>query len=264
MSEILQSPESEPKLFGEQQPESPQAGKPQGVLDQFTGIFTEPAEVFRRLRVAPSWMGAFVLTLGVALFATLTWAAKVDMEAGARRKFEVLEQAFHMTIPPEAVDKAMEQAANQGRPFISSSLGVIFMVPLGLLIMSGILFAFSRFGGEDEEVTFKHAWAATTVHGLAMVPISLLAGIMCLLRNVGGAASFASLAPTNLAFWIQPESPWLRGGLAVLDPFYLFSFVALYLAARHTLRLKTWAIAVLMAIMGVFGLLFHFIGGIFS
>jgi hypothetical protein len=140
---------------------------------------------------------------------------------------------------------------------------VIIGMPLVLVILAAILFALSRFGGEDEEVTFGNAWAATTVHGLAMVPISLLAGLMCLLRNVGGAPSSASLAPTTLAFWIHPESPWLRGVLAIFDPFYLFSFVALYLAARHTMRLKTWANALLMAITGFFGCLFHFIGGIF-
>jgi|GEM_PF-239616 len=263
MSELLPNSEPETKLFGDEKPEVPQSVKPQGVLDQFVGIFTEPGEVFRRLRVAPSWVGAFILSLGIALFATLTWAAKVDMEAGARRKFEVMEQAFHMTIPPEAVDKGLEQAAAQGKPFVTSSLGVILGVPLGLVILASILFAFSRFGGEDEDVTFRHAWAATTVHGLSMLPISLLAGIMCLIRNVGGAASYASLAPTSLAFWIQPENPWLRGLLAVFDPFYFFSFVALYLAARHTMRLKPWASALLMAITGLFGFLIHFITGIF-
>lgn len=263
MNEIL-NPETGANLYGEEKPAAPMPpAQPQGVWDQLTGIFTEPSEVFRRLRLAPSWVGAFILTLGVALFATLTWAAKVDMEAAAKRKFDVMEQAFHMNIPPEAMDKALEQAATQGKPFISSSLGVIIGVPLVLLILAAILFAFSKFGGEDEEVTFGHAWAATIVHGLAMLPISLLAGIMCLIRNVGGAASYASLAPTSLGFWLQPENPWLRGLLALCDPFYLFSFVTLYFAARYTLRLKPWACVVLLAITGFFGCLFHFIGGIF-
>ena len=263
MSEQLPNPENEPSLYGEARPQAP-AVKPQGVLEQFTGLFTEPAEVFRRLRLAPSWVGALVLTVVVGLFATLVWAAKVDMEAAAKRKFEVMEQAFHMTIPSEAVDKALEQAATQGRPFLQSSLGVVLGVPFALLILAAILFAFSRFGGEDEEVTFKHAWAATTVHGLTMVPISLLAGIMCVLRSVGGASSYASLAPTSLAFWIHPESPWLRGLLAVVDPFYFFSFVALFLAAKHTMRLKPWACGLLMGVAGFFGFLFHFMGGIFA
>ncbi len=260
MNDLL--PNSEPNLYGEEKPEAP-AGQPQGVLDQFTGLFTEPIEVFRRLHLAPSWVGALVLTLVVGLFATLTWAAKVDMEAATKRKFEVMEQVMHTEMPSAAVDKAMEKAATQGKPFVPSSLGVVLGVPFGLLILSGILFAFSKFGGEDPDVTFKHAWAATTVHGLTMVPISLLAGLMCLLRNVGGAASYASMAPTTLAFWIHPESPWLRGLLAVVDPFYVFSFAALFLAAKYTMRLKTWANALLMAIAGCFGLLFHFIAGIF-
>jgi len=174
-----------------------------------------------------------------------------------------MEQAFHMTIPSEVMDKALEQAATQGRPFLSSALGVLIVVPLFSLIMASILFAFSKFGGEDEDVTFAHAWSATIVHGLSMLPIALLGGLMCLIRTVGGAASYASMTPTHLGFWIQPENPWLRGLLALVDPFYLFSFVLVYLAARYTLRLKTWATIVALGIITFFGLLLHFVGGIF-
>ena len=237
--------------------------KPQGVLDQFIGLFTEPSVVFQRLRRTPTWVGPFILILAAGLFASLTWAAKVDMEAAAKRKFEVMEQAFHVTIPPEVMDKALDQAATQGHPYLTSSLGVLLGLPLSLLVLAAILFAFTRFGGEDEEVTFGHAWAAAIVQALTLVPIPLLAGIMCLLRKVGGAPSYANLAPSHLGFWMHPANPWLRGLLAVCEPFYLFSFVALYFATRHTLRLKTWAIAVVLALTAVFGLGGHFFAGIF-
>jgi len=264
MSDMQSNPEPETNLYGKSEAEialpSPQG---QSVTDQLVGVFTEPAEVFQRLRRAPAWVGAFLLTLGTALFATLAWVAKVDAEAAARRKFEVLEQAFGMNIPADAIDKAMEQAATQGRPFLSSSFGVIVGVPLFLLIMAAILFAFTKFGGEDEEVTFRHAWAATIVHGLSMLPIAVLAGIMCLIRNVGGAASYASMAPSTLSFWIQPENPWVRGLLSVFDPFYLFSFVVLFLAGRYTLRLKPWANITVVALMAFFGFIGHFFGGMF-
>jgi hypothetical protein len=264
MSELLPTPEPETNLYGEPKSEVvPPTPPGQGVWDQLLGLFTEPSEVFRRLRQSPTWVGAFVLTIVIGLFASLSWAAKVDMEAAAKRKFEVMERAFHMNIPQEAMDKALDQAATQGKPFLQSSLGIVLGVPVALVILAAILFAFVKFGGEDEDVTFGHAWAATTVHGLTMMPISLLAGIMCLLKPVGGAASYASLAPTSLNFWMSVENPWIRGLLAVFDPFYLFSFVALFLAAKHTLRLKPWANALLMGITGFFGFLFHFIGGIF-
>ena len=262
MNEILPNLEPETKLYGDEKPKAPQAVKPQGVMDQFRGVFTEPAEVFRRLRVAPSWVGAFVLTLCISLFATWIWAAKVDMAEKTRHQFEVMEQVMHNEIPAATIDMAMEKAATQGKPFVASSLGVLLAAPLFMAIMAGILFAFSKFGGEDDDVTFAHAWSAIVVHGLAMVPITLLAGIMCLIRNVGGAASFASMAPTTLVFWLHPENPWLRGFLAIFDPFYLFSFVALYLAARYTMRLKTWAIVLFMVLMSFFGLFAHFVGGI--
>lgn len=242
---------------------APEGGNPQGVLDQFLGLFTVPEAVFRRLRVAPSWAGAFSLSLGLALFATLTWAAKVDLEAVAERKFEVLEQAFHVTVPPATIDKAIEEMATHGRPFVSSALGVLLVTPLLMFILAGTLFAFAKVGGTDEKVTFRHAWAATTVQGLVLAPVALLAGIMCLLRDVGGAASYLGLAPTQVAFWIHPENPWLRGLLTLLDPFYLFSFVALYLAARYTLGLKTWALVTLLSLTGLISLSFRLLSGLF-
>ena len=264
MSDMNSNSEPETNLYGKTESEvvlpSP---KGQSVTDQLMGVFTEPAVVFQRLRRAPAWAGAFLLTLGAALFATLAWAAKVDGEALARRQFEVMAQVFHTDIPAEAMEQALEQAATRGQPFLRSSLGLIIGVPLFLLIMAAILFAFSKFGGEDEDVSFRHAWAATIVHGLSMLPIAILAGIMCLIRNVGGAASYVSMAPSTLSFWIQPENPWVRGLLAVIDPFYLFSFVVLFLAGRYTLRLKPWANVTVVAVMAFFGFIGHFFGGMF-
>ncbi len=254
-----------PSLYGSESGGSPApAAKPQGVLDQFIGLFTEPTVVFQRLRQAPSWLPALLVFMGVALLASLIWAAKVDQVAMTERRFEVMEQAFKMQMPAEAVDKALDQVQTAKPPYVSAVLGTLLGMPFGYLLFAAILFAFAKFGGEDETTTFRHALAATTVHGLVALPIPLLAGVMALLKDVGGAASYASLAPTTLNFWLQPENPWVRGALAVLDPFYLFSFVTLYLAARHTLRLKQGALIGLMILMGFFGFVGHFMGGLFS
>jgi len=202
--------------------------------------------------------------MGVALLASVIWAAKVDQVAMTERRFEVMEQAFKMQMPAEAVDKALDQVQTAKPPYVSAVLGTLLGMPFGYLLFAAILFAFAKFGGEDETTTFRHALAATTVHGLVALPIPLLAGVMALLKDVGGAASYASLAPTTLNFWLQPENPWVCGALAVLDPFYLFSFFTLYLAARHTLRLKQGALIGLMILMGFFGFVGHFMGGLFS
>jgi hypothetical protein len=51
--------------------------------------------------------------------------------------------------------------------------------------------------------------------------------------------------------------------LNLVDPFYLFSFVLLYLACKYTLRLKLWANVLVLCLSGFFGLIFHFMAGIF-
>lgn len=263
MSEILPTPET--NLYGESpNAPAPLPAPPQGLGEQLVGVFTEPAMVFQRLRQAPAWVGAFVAVMATGLFASLAWAAKVDMEAATRRRMEVMEQLLNKPMPTEAVDQALEKAVAGGQPWISSSLGVVLGMTVGFLILAGVMFAFNRLGSDDDEVTFTHAWAAAIVHTLSVLPMMLMAGILCLLRPVGGAASYASLAPTTLGYWIHPESPWLRGLLGLTDVFYLFSFVVFYFAAKHTLRLKTWAIVVLMGLCAFFGFLFHFLGGVFA
>lgn len=256
---------STPSLYGSEVGGPPEpAAQAQNVFEQFLGLFTEPSEVFKRLRQAPVWWGTLLLLLGAGLFASMVWAAKVDQVAMTERRFEVMEQAFRMNIPDSAKDQALDKVQTASQPYVVTVLGILFGMPVSYLVFAAILFAFARFGGEDEGVTFQHAWAATLTHALVGLPTVLLAGVIGLVRGVGGASSFASLAPTTLAFWVPTENPWLRGALTLVDPLYLFSFVLLFFAARHTLRLKKGALVGLMVLMGLFGLVGHIIGGVFA
>lgn len=256
---------STPSLYGSDPGSEPgPAAKPQNVFDQFLGLFADPKAVFLHLRRAPAWWGPLLLILGLALFAAMVWAAKVDQIAVAERRFEVLEQAFHMNIPDSAKDQALDKLQTAAQPYVGTALGILLGVPVSLLIFAAVLFAFARFGGTDEGVTFEHAWAATLTHSLVTLPATLLAGLMGLLRPVGGASSFASLAPTVLSFWVPAENPWLRGTLALVDPLYVYSFVTLFLAARYTLGIRKGPLVGLMVLMGLFGLLGHFMGGLFA
>lgn len=261
MSESGYEPPSalEPELYGGGQ--APAPAPPQSLVDQLLGIFTEPAEVFRRLRQSPAWVGAFVLLMAVGLAATLIWAHKVDQEALTRNNMQVVEDVFHVPHNEAALQTQID--AIHGQPYLKSALGVVLVVPLFLLIFSSVLFFFAKVGGEDDQVSFKHAWAVASVHNLGTVPIGVLAGLMCLLRPVGGAANYALLNPANPLFFFKPENPLLRGLLNLADPFYLFSFVLLFLACKYTLRMKMWANVLVLSISGLFGLLFHFIAGIF-
>ncbi len=254
-----------PSLYGDEPkaPEGPQP-PPQSVLDQLWGLFTDPVSVFQRLYVTPRWLPALLLFMGVSLVASMLWAAKVDSVALTERRFEVMEQAFGIQVPAEALDKALEAAREAKPPYVGAVSGTLLGMPLGYVIMAAILFALVRLGSEDESVTFRHAMAVSTVHALVALPIPLLGGLMAALTDVGGASSYASLAPTTLAYWIRPEHLWLRGVLSVVDPFYLFSFVTLYLGARYTLRLSGKARWGLMILMGAFGGAMHVLGGVFA
>jgi len=259
MSEPVIDSKAEPELYGGGQ--APVPPPPQSLTDQVIGVFTEPAEVFRRLRQSPAWVGAFILLMALGLVATLIWAHKVDQEAMIRNNMQVVEDVFHVPHNETALQTQLDKVS--GQPYIKSSLGVVLGVPIVFLVFSSILFFFAKFGGEDDRVGFKHAWAVTVVHNLATLPIAVLAGLMCLIRPVGGAANYTLLNPANALFFVKPENALLRGLVNLLDPFYLFSFVLLYLAGKYTLRLKPWANVLVLCISGFFGLFFHFVAGIF-
>jgi hypothetical protein len=234
-----------------------------GLYEQVTTIFIEPANLFRKLRSFPVWVGAFLLILGVNVLATICWAIKVDPEAATVRKMEVVARAFSVAIPQQAIDQAAESATQGGKFYINSFIGVGLGFLVGSLILSLLLLFLVKNGSQGKDIGFKHVWSVSVVHGLALLPVSVLGGAMCLIRGTSTASSFMNFAPTTPAFFLAPANPWLRGFLSTLDPFYLYSFVTLYLAARHALKLKAWAMWVLLLSCGVVGVALRTFAGMF-
>jgi hypothetical protein len=257
MSEL---PES--SLFG-QEPPTPSSKAP-GLVDQILGVFTEPSNLFSRLRSAPSWWPALLLIMGIGIAAGLIWAYKVDMAEMARHQMESMRDLFHVNIPEDAIDQAI--AKNQGQhPWISTILGQLFGIPIVYLIISLVVWAFASMGtmeGEDSP-TFPQAFSVTVVHYLVTLPSILLAGIVAAAVQVGGR-NIQQLMPTCASFYFHPESIWLKCLLSVIDPLWVLSFVVLAIGMKQTLRSKPWAIATTLLAFGIFGLAFRALGGLFS
>lgn len=217
-------------LYGEASGEPVPVASAPGLLDQVTGLVTEPVALFQRLRTTPVWKGALALTVVVTLGMTVAWGLKVDVDAMLR---PVLEQ--NPNIAPEQLDKIIEM---QGKFLLPSGIiGVLLMIPLFTALLAWFYWLIGKVTAEGEAPSFQQALSMTVVPGLAALPKLLLATVMCLVKPINGLTP-DKVTPTSLGYFLTVESPKLQAFLFRFDLFTLATLALLFLAARHTLRLK--------------------------
>lgn len=244
-------------------PEVPAPAAP-SLLDQIAGVFTEPTALFARLRTRPTWVPALMLAIAVSLVAMLIWAAKVDMAEATRHQMERTQEVFHINIPDQAMDDAIAKAEGK-KPWLTAVSSSVLATPFIFLVVALIVWGCAALGTEDgeEAPNFGQAFSVTCVHYLSTLPAMLLAGIIALVRPVGGA-QIQQLMPTSLSFYLRPEANAVRGLIALVDPLWIFSFCVLAIGMRQTLKAKTWAVGLCLGLFLVFGGGFRFFGGLFQ
>jgi hypothetical protein len=254
--------EPSPSLYGEQ-PQAPETTTP-GLLDQIAGVFLEPKDLFTRLRTRPTWLPALLLAVIVTLGAMLAWAAKVDMADVTRHQMERTQAVFHVNIPDQAMDDAIAKADGT-HPWLSAVSSAVLGTPFMFLIVALIVWGCAAMGTEEgtPRPAFGQAFSVTAVHYLVTLPSMLLAGLIALLRPIGGA-QIQVLMPTTLSFYVQPSSEVARALVALVDPLWFLSFVVLAIGMRQTLKAKPWAVGLCLGIFAVFGGGMRILGGLFQ
>ena len=225
------------KLYGEEPPPPP---VPPTLLEQVVGVFSEPVALFQRLAVTPVWKGALILMTALNVVVTMLWARKVDVDAMIR---PILER--DPRIPVDNYDTIIAMQGKMILPF--ALVGALLALGLISLIMALVYWAIGRGTAERQPPSFPQAFSATVVSGLVLLPKLLLLGIICTLKNIGGAKPDA-LSPTSLGFYVVPESLKLQSIFNNLDLFTAAALFVLFLAARHTLRLRTQGAAACVAV----------------
>jgi hypothetical protein len=224
---MTESPSTE-SLYGNQ-PE-PASLKPPSLLDQVTGVFTEPSALFSRLEATPVWGGALALLTVFNTVVGVIWALRVDVDAMMRPMLE-----RNPSIPAERIDSIIAMNGKLILPFALLG-GLLGFAVIGL-VMALIYWIIARFTAEDRIPTYRQAYAATVVAALVNLPKFLLLGVICSLRTIGGAKPDA-LSPTSLGFYLAPESIKLQALFNAMDLFTFAGLAILFIAARRTLRLK--------------------------
>ncbi len=244
------SDQPEPSLYGAEPPVDRPAAP--SLVDQLLGIFTEPVALFQRLRSAPSWIPAVLVTVALALAVTLVWGLKVDVDAMLRPALEA-----NPKVGAEQIDLIIGMQKKFILPIglVGSLVGPFIAVTLVALVY----FLVGKGTAEGEAPGFPQALSAAAVPGLVMAPHSLAILAMCLVREVGGSTP-DKLAPTSLGFFLHPDGPRLHALLNLLDPFVLGGWALTWLATRHVMGLKASGATICTAIVVVFGVGMRLLG----
>lgn len=229
---------------------SDQAPKPQppSLMDQLTGVFTEPSTLFGKLRQAPSWVPAVIVGVVLAVAVAIVWGMKVDVDAMMRPALE-----RNPKISAEQIDTIIQMQGKFILPF--GILGSLAMPWLATLFIAFLIWLMGRSFQEEGSPSFLQALSATAVAGLVMVPHSILTLIMALVKPVGGLTP-EKLPPTSIGFFLSPDTPKLQALLYRLDLFVIGYYLLLFLGCRRLLRLSAAgsALAVLVVALITLGL----------
>lgn len=233
-----------PSLYGEEGAPVPPDPAPR-LGELLMGLFTEPSQLFERLRKRPVWGAAFALSLGVALVLTLTWALRVDVDAMLRPILEA-----NPKIPAERIDGII---AMQGRMMVVfAPIQVFFIIGFSGLIVALLPWLMGKAFAEGEAPSFRQAFSAGQTVGLVMIPQALGTLIITLVKEVGGRTP-DKLAPTSLGYYlVLEEQPKLQALLGAVDPFLVGYFALFFLACRRMLRLSAAGAGIATGVLALF------------
>jgi len=244
--EATMSDQPKQSLYGESDDPNASGGeeiKPLGLMELISGVFSEPADTFKRLSKRPQWLGAMLL---IAVFSTvfvIVWAANVDA-------VEFLTAQIEKTNP-QLTSQQLDMAIGMGVKFFYISYVAVGLIgTLFFLFFFGLLYwAVGLMSREDTQwrPTYQHGLVVAAVPGLATVPWMILGTVMAFLNPVG-TLRHDQIVPSSLEYWIQSENPKLSALYSSIDIFLLFQYVLIFIAAKYAMRAKTWGAALCVAL----------------
>jgi hypothetical protein len=217
-----------------------------------------PATAFERLRTAPTWGWALVISIVVYAAASFVITPAIIHGFQSMWPAMVASDPRMAAMTPEEQQRglAITVAVMQYSWLIS-----IVIVPLVVLVTTIVMLIFNAIGRGS--ATFASLWAAAANIG---VPIMAIGGIvLAIIVMLRGAASFNSTLAVTTALpslaWIVPGAgPKLTAFLGTFTIFQIWGMVLLYLAMRITARVGTVPAVLAALIVPVVGALFAMAG----
>ena len=163
-------------------PVIPESEEPLSFFDKVTGIFYEPARVFRNLRSHPHWFGAFAIVVVLSLVYSFAFVQRITPERIVEHTVEkVAQMGPPFTPPPEAIERMKTDQLSALKNPVERVGGmlkaVVGMFVLGALAAGLSLLGVLVFGGR---INFWQALAAIFYAWLPVVIIQKVLGLVIL------------------------------------------------------------------------------------
>jgi hypothetical protein len=227
-------------LYGESDSHAGEQVKPLNIIDMISGVFSEPAELFKRLSIKPQWIAAMVLMTALSVAFAAAYALNVNAHGVVAEQLSKTPQIQQLS--GAQLDRAIEMGAKI-MPF-GLVANALFGVPIVMFLSGLIYWAIGMASREDPQwkPTYFHGLVVAAVPALATAPYFFLGILMAFLNPVGTHRQ-DQIIPSSLGYWLATDNLRLTLVYALVDVFTIAQYVILFFAAKHAMRAKTWGAA---------------------
>jgi hypothetical protein len=230
-------------------------------VERVVDTFIAPSATFKDILRNASWWLPFLL-LVVSSFST---ALVVERKVGFDQVYE-----NQLKMSQKAQDRLAEQTPEQRAQGTKISVtvtkyfsyGGFIVITIFLAIYSLLLWASFNFG-LGAKTTYAQVFAVSMYAALPYLLLSVLTIISLLAGNTEGY-DYKNPVGTNLAYFLQDASPWLKGLLQSFDVVKLWS-VILQVIGMAIIAKKTIAqSAIVVGVFWFIGVVATVVGAVFS
>lgn len=215
-------------------PETDATEPPMSAFEKLTGIFYQPARVFRNLRAHPRWFAAFLVVVLLNIVYTAAFVQRLTPEKIVGYTMDKLEQS-PIKPPPDRMEEARDNALQQAKQPIqrvqSALKTFVGIFILGAFVSALYLLGIMIFGGR---ISF---WQSLAVYFYASLPVVVVQKLVSLLLlylkdpdDIHPILGQETLLHDNLGVLFNPaDHPVLFVACSVIG---VLSFYGLWLRAK--------------------------------
>lgn len=186
-------------------------------IQRIVGVLFSPKSTFEDINRKPDWLIPLILIVLVTLAATYVFMAHADM-------LELIRAQLEKSGRPVPSDDALAGSAKYAVVF--SYISIIVFVPVGMLVVGGVLFMiFSFIMGA--ETTYKKMFGVTVYASITGIVRTLIAIPILFSKQPSEFGNPADVVQSNLAFLFDPAQKALHALGKSLDIFTVWYIVVL-------------------------------------
>ncbi len=206
------------------EPASGNAAPPLGEAGRITGVYFDPKTAFADIVARPGWIVPVVLLIIAGLAATYTIGARVGWDRSMRSMME--SNTRMQQLDPQQRETALQQQVKFAP--IAGYVFTVIGVPIGALIVGGVILLMSKLGGAS--LKFKQTFAISAYAMLPKFIASILLIVVLFLKNPDEFNLQNPLA-FNIAAFLTPPPVTGKFVYSLATSFDLFTIWTILLLA---------------------------------